>query len=454
MLHILFGIIFSLYVSGANMQILPDGTFFHRTTYSELTGTEHMKLMRLISWITDNGGFVSETATLGISNENGYRGVFAVKDIPKGTVLARIPPGTIIRDGQDVVDWVGQGSIDTTRGILSLAREKQKGASSHFYPWLNILPTFEDYALRDKHPKAVLLAATGNAQRALLVQQWNDMILDFGNKVYQRVEAFDAFVESCLEWNAKAPLFPTDIFSAEITRFVFMTRYARWWSNWQTYLPYVDMFNHSGSDNHVDLLKDGDDWIMVATADVKAGQELFHGYGVHDHQEMFAVWGFCEWTRKIKFKTVPPIVITKYETVIGRAISFLTAKQEEQTLGRYFFRSDGMSLPLWRMLRTLSLDARDLSLLLLKSPDDPAATLDREFVSLDNELSALGKAITLVKQSRAEFPKTKEEYRTIAADTDDHLLAMLAKIVLDEIKLLESLEKTIRKIWDEKIQVD
>jgi len=78
------------------------------TTYSDLTGNEQVKFNRLVSWITENGGFVDPRGVLATSNKSGYRGMFAVEDIPKDTILARIPPGAILRDSEDMRNWVSR----------------------------------------------------------------------------------------------------------------------------------------------------------------------------------------------------------------------------------------------------------------------------------------------------------------------------------------------------------
>ena len=422
------------------------------STHAALANEEQEKWNNLVSWITENGGFVDPRGVLATANESGVRGMFATEDIAKDTVLARIPPAVRLQDGPDITNWVARGDLATTAGLLSLAREHHKGTGSHFYPWLNIVPAFEDYL--QFHPQAVLLAADAEG-RGRRVAEWNAIIPGFGNTIFNRVQKFDKFIASCIKFNAKDELFQDhEVFSTRNMQFVDLTRQSRWWSSLREYVPYADMFNHNAANHHVELLQEGDDWLVVAVADLQAGEQIFHRYGVHDHEAMFAGWGFCEWNREIRFKRMT-IDISGKDSVMGHAISYMVAKQEEELGkqgGSHYVRATGLSPSLWKLLRTSSLDYRDLSSLLAKRPEDPTGLLDKEPVSIDNELLAIGKGIQLSKQVRAKFLKSAEEYKEIAGNSKDYVIAMLARIAVEDIELLESFEKSLRKIWTDKLE--
>jgi len=415
------------------------------TTFLYLAGDEQLKWNRLKSWITDNGGFVSETATLGISNESGYRGIFAVEDIPKDTVLARIPKAVILKDTPEIQEFATRAEAGSTYvpGLLALAREAVKGVESHWHPYIEMFPTMEDYI--QFHPLAKIISLASAEQREDLVAPWNELLPRFSNKLLGQASAFDIYVNLTHTQNTKERMFDDSIFARETILLANMIRQSRMWAEYG-YLPYMDLFNHRNENYGVDLKEDNGDWLMVVRHDIKAGEEIYDNYGVHDNQQLFGSWGFCDWNKIIRYKRIP-IDVHRTESVLGHAVDFLLQKQHKTVGGLFFVADAGFTPAIHKLLRTSSLNARDLGILMQKYPEDPAQLLGEHMVSLDNEAVTIAKGVKLARIVKADYVKSVEEYRQIAREATDSVLSILAKICVEDLEVLASFESTAKQSW-------
>ena len=413
-------------------------SMYTRVLGGELDG----KWNNLVSWITENGGFIDPRSILATGNKSGVRGMFATEDIAKDTVLARIPASTLLSDGQEITDWC-HSTLDLTSvsGVLALARELHKGKDSHFRPWIQLMPSWKQYS--QHHPLAILLES-GN--RDTLVEAWNDVGPSFGDKILEQANAFGAFVQACVGLNSRQKLFQDEVLAEDNMRLAIMAHLTRRWSA-HGFTPFADMFNHRNENCTVDISNDEDsgEWLIKTKVHVNAEEEMFHSYGVHDNVAMFSGWGFCDWNKKRKFKRIL-IDLQRGASTLGHAIDFLLNKISTEAEGRFYVTEGGFSPALRKLLRTSSLKLRDLNELMLMHPDNPTLHLDEDAVSMDNEWATLGKGLKLVKKVREQFTKPVEEYESLS-DSQDYVIATLAKIVVEDIKTLENFENSVRQNW-------
>jgi len=451
-LHVVLGFTFCLYVNGANVRMLIDGTFHvsstnnvHSTTYSDLTGNEQVKFNRLVSWITENGGFVDPRGVLATSNKSGYRGMFAVEDIPKDTILARIPRAVILKDTPEIVAFVERSGVGVNYvpGLLALASELVKGAESHWTPYLDMMPSIDGYL--QFHPLAKIIALEDAEQRKTLTAPWAELVPGFANKLVGQAAGFDLYVQQTQAMNTKENMFDQKVFVRETIITANMIRQSRMWSE-HGYLPIMDLFNHRNELYQVDLVEEDGAWLMVAKADIQAGDEIYDNYGIHDNQQLFGAWGFCDWTKTINYRRIP-IDVHRADTAIGHAVDFMLKEQQKKVAGLFFLAHGGFTSAIHKLLRTSSLDARDLSVLMMKYPDDPTVMLDRQMVSLDNEAIVISKGIKLARILKADYPKTVEECKAIARESTDYVVTTLARICAEDLETLDGFEATVRKEW-------
>ena len=420
----------------------------YETSYSELPTTDVIKWKRLVDWVQANGGYIDRRAVLAKSNEYGFRGMFATEDIPRDTVVVRIPAGIVLKDDQETegfLDRIQETNRSFVSGIYSFAREWEKGTASRYHPWMDFIPDFGEYS--QFHPLAILFASD---DREMLAREWSQIIPSFATNLLGRLQVFESFVETCQAHNQQERLFPSHIFSTETMRQTELSRQSRMWGE-HGYIPGADFFNHR-YDAHVGLKKDGEDMLFVVIKDIKAGDEISHSYGVNDHIASFSSWGFCEWNKRTKFKRIQ-VNIEKSGTILGQAIDFMLSQQNFDTQGAFYVTEDGFGPNLHRLLRTSQLVLRDFNDLMIKNEHDPAGLLDREVVSIENEARTIAKGIELAKESRKEYPKTLEEYKIIARDSKDYVVSMLAKIAVEDIETLESFERKIRQQWNNFLKV-
>jgi len=415
-------------------------------SFTALADEEQEKWNNLVSWITENGGFIDPRGVLATRSESGVRGMFATEDIAKDTIIAKIPNSVILKESNETREFVTRAEVGASyvSGLLTLASEIIKGTESHWKPYLALMPNMDAFV--EFHPAIKMISLYDDLpQRETLAAEWDGLVPGFGKKLRAQAEGFDRFLERTQDRNAQEKVFDDRIWDRKVMEMSNTIRQSRMWADFG-YLPYMDFFNHRNEHYQIDIRQEGEDQWMVANRDIKAGDELYDNYGIHDNQALFRAWGFCDWTKNIKYKRIP-IDVQKSETIMGHAVDFMLQAQHKENAGVYYLAQTGFTSELHKLLRTSSLDARDLGALMLVNPAAPTEVLDQRPISLDNEAVTFSKAITLSKVLKNEFRKTIEECRVIAAESKDYLTSTLAKICVEDLEILDGFEATLRSTW-------
>ncbi|GAF68433.1 unnamed protein product, partial [marine sediment metagenome] len=105
----------------------------------------YMNFKEFLEWITKHNGFLHESIIR--KKVNGIFGMYATQNIPKNTVLTKLPYKTCIisRHITKKINNTTTKTNDQQGLIIFLIREYLKGEKSFYYPYLKNLPTYEDY---------------------------------------------------------------------------------------------------------------------------------------------------------------------------------------------------------------------------------------------------------------------------------------------------------------------
>eukprot|EP00903_Cladosiphon_okamuranus_P013171 g12284.t1 len=259
---------------------------------------------QFLAWAKSEAGIeVSPDVDLFHSFSEGYRGVIATKDIPRGVVLVRLARSCCL--GPETTDeskdlWtkaLASSSVDasssTTDGgsssppaprltracltVLRLLHERGLGTSSRFHPYLSILP--QDHRLPLEWNEAELELLQGTSAEPLV----GAGSLDSQFEAFERVVAQHPMV-----WE------PSVCTKSAFAKGVNWVRSRGFTVLGDPHMiPGADMFNHNPNKQSVQIGPDGEDhFVMKTVQPVKAGEEVFSSFGSISNAQLLNSYGF------------------------------------------------------------------------------------------------------------------------------------------------------------------
>lgn len=193
----------------------------------------------LVEWIVAGGGFVTSRQVMK-TDSDGVRGIFATEDLPESTLLARIPWTHLISDR------------DMCQNIRNLRDEMEKGAESHYAPYLKTLENYEPH----------------------LPYAWEGAALDLIKNLPPQ------------DWTRHSTWFRSECgnFDDPLTQRaleVYLPRSAGH-GNGHIFCPVFDHYNHRNGDWHNTMLEVewGEHFEIYTSREVEEGEQLYNEYGM------------------------------------------------------------------------------------------------------------------------------------------------------------------------------
>ncbi|CAM9408993.1 unnamed protein product [Scytosiphon promiscuus] len=268
---------------------------------TKIIGNEAKK--RFLAWAgTEEGIEISQDVDLFHVFSEGYRGVVATKDIPRGVALVRIARKCCL--GPETTDeskdsWTkamaaspadavgategGSSNPQTPRltraclTVLRLLHERGLGKSSPFFSYLSVLP--HDHRLPLEWTEAELELLQGTSVEPLVGTGSLD----------SQFEAFQQVVEQHPSlWE------PSVCTKAAFAKGVNWVRSRGFTVMGDPHMiPGADMFNHDPNKQSVQIGTDGGDFFVMKTVQpVKAGEEVFSSFGHISNAQLLNSYGF------------------------------------------------------------------------------------------------------------------------------------------------------------------
>eukprot|EP00752_Nemacystus_decipiens_P007082 g6345.t1 len=258
---------------------------------------------QFLAWADSEAGIeVSPDVDLFHSFSEGYRGVLATKDIPRGTVLVRLARSCCL--GPETTDeakdsWTkalevsSADSSSTAQGgssgppaprltracltVLRLLHERGLGTSSPVHPYLSILP--QDHRLPLEWNQEELALLQGTSAEPLVGSGSLDSQFD----AFQKVVAQHPTV-----WE------PSVCTKSAFAKGVNWVRSRGFTVLGDPHMiPGADMFNHDPNKQSVQIGTDGEDhFVMKTVQPVKAGEEIFSSFGSISNAQLLNSYGF------------------------------------------------------------------------------------------------------------------------------------------------------------------
>ncbi|KAL6946525.1 hypothetical protein ACO0RG_000678 [Hanseniaspora osmophila] len=249
--------------------------------------------------------------------QNQGRAVIAEKDIKKGDTLFKIPRSTLLNvtTGAIAKDKTVAEALLHKIGhweglILCIFYElKMKKESSFWYAYFNVLPDMQsskpfdnllywnDEELQKLQPSLVL-SRVGVEQSREMFENCVAYAKDFGFEFTFDWKEF-LYVASLImsysfdteraDYNGDSEDEDLEILDESQTVDVYKDGY------YKSMVPLADMLNADTHLCNANLTYSETHLVMVATRDIKAGEQIFNTYGDHPNSELLRRYGYVEW---------------------------------------------------------------------------------------------------------------------------------------------------------------
>ena len=402
---------------------------------SLVTNTVDVKFQALRKWVLDNGGTVNEKLGLKLISE-GNRAVYATDTIQASEPVLKIP---------DIV-CIGRNKIKSVPGIDKLTKEQLDehasdtlcivilmynifilGEKSFYYPFLNIVPSKEEFAY---HP-----IYQYNAQRRDL---WNKISSKVINYIDTHLKKIDLCYNGVVDINKVINLFDEKILTYDNVKWCYMILRTRQWND-PGLVPIADLLQHSNVSNML-LYHDPKSEINIMTSKTAINKNdlIYDNYGIYDDTSLFSGFGFIEGKPELDLKEdVMRIVKLTINTTVDT--NKVLGRFKSQELERYFaahknFFASNKGLCTWLIeyLRIAALSESDMKLIAIES------TFYDKMISMDNE----AKVYSWILSVLATYDDVNEKHlgfcknicETYDANSIEYQMAKLNIIYVDTVK--------------------
>jgi len=226
----------------------------------------------------ENGGYLHESVVR--KKVNGIYGMFATKDIPKETLILKIPFHYTLDiktfNNLDMSLMPSELSVKAKFAYI-LYLEYKKDKSSKFYDWFQCLPTQEEC----KQNPLVL------SQKKLDIISKVDKT--FSKELKNRKEKLNKCVNKIKKFDKNC--------DSKIYKYLYIIVMTRTWSSpHKNYnlRPVLDMFNHSGSGTYPKTNYDDELYEFSVGDDVKEGDQIYIIYASFSTLIIYKLWGFID----------------------------------------------------------------------------------------------------------------------------------------------------------------
>lgn len=286
----------------------------------------------LVDWILSRGGRVEERVSTNHFDDEGIRGMVALRDLEPGTELLFCPWKLVIGSRESL-----QSDADMCRVVNDLKREFDLGEDSSIWPYLNSMElprlpaSWEPSVVQELQG----LPPSGNLKRH---EEW--------------------YLQNC---GSDATLHQPTTQQALVA---FISRVSS-----VGMIPLYDMFNHHNGLQNVKLVLTQEGATLRTTIPVAKGQQLYMSYGLRPASQMFRDYAFVDswpslWSWKLSDSSSSIVVLfPDGVAAIHPSVDFLQAIWDDPS----------RSLPEWQQYATHH--TRSLSSLALRQFCNSATSL-------------------------------------------------------------------------------
>lgn len=244
------------------------------------------KFNRLKEWIIKNNGKVNEK--IDIKNDDQYnRTLYAKQKIDKDELLLDIPQDLCISVDKvnkiPNIDKINTGNYEKDILLLLLLNnEMELNKDSFFYPYLDILPKYEEF---EYHPLYEYHKNESVRNRWKIISP----------KITQMIEAkYDIVNKIHTVLNTIFNELGKNLISFDRTLYLYLLITTRQW-NMSGMVPMADMLQHSNKSsiilNHATKEKGNN---MTTTIEINEDEMIYDNYAVYDDVSYFVSFGFID----------------------------------------------------------------------------------------------------------------------------------------------------------------
>jgi hypothetical protein len=259
----------------------------------------------LINWIDQNGGIVHPSLALKQDErDQNYRSIVALRDIPSGDVLVKVPESIVIsgdtfpgkyhitddQSGQ----LVERCASSWLRCIAALMSAYERNAPANY---LDSLPSSYDTLIAeswtDKHVES-FLAGTTLGSMVLKDRSSGSLKTRFTNAVLPYLQSNGIMKDTDTEHIYTSFCLASQCIS---TRGFHLKEDGLTFKEKGPYLlPFIDLLNHSTepSNRCTTLHKSENFFVMVTERNIKTNEEILHSYGSNSSASLLQTFGFVD----------------------------------------------------------------------------------------------------------------------------------------------------------------
>lgn len=335
------------------------------------------KFYDLKLWCLNNGCFINDKLDISGNDENKY--LITKMPVESNEKMLEINLDICLCDKLiDSFDWYKNSpnsKLDLFSSheklILILIHHKNLGTESFYYPYINFLPNLNDFS---SHPVISYFNIDLESLDAITIK-----ILNF---IKPYAKSFDNFNNLLLQ---KINLFPD--FKNKVTIDLIkwghlIVRTRSWISDGFILVPMMDLFQHETTSQMINKVENGK-CLMSSHRVYKSGEIIYDTYGIKDDFELYATYGFVNFSYNI-FKLNPNIPIKlKANNLTNDFIS---------KTGDFYLLSSGIQQTYFTLARL-----NNLSSIELESLTEEKLNNIKNFYSVDNELKSCQNILSICK---------------------------------------------------------
>jgi hypothetical protein len=333
----------------------------------------------LKKWCIDNNSYVNDKITITGNNDNRY--IVSNGEILSNETIIEIHKNVcltgelinelinIIPDLENIKDELE----DKHKLLLVLIYQHSIQEKSFFYPYLNILPSLEDF---NQHPYILTRELLKNNIDSN-IKQIIEPAIHFYNLINNDIDKFTDLISKIDFFNNK------NIFSREIIIWGTLIIHTRAWAFNGNYIlvPIMDLMQHSNESKIINRLINNR-YIMNSDVYYGYGDTIYDTYGTKTQIELYLIYGFQNQGDKI-FKinlAIPEHIKNNHHT--------------KDIKGEFYLLSSGVQKQLLQFVRICNMDDKEINEFFEKHNYDYLA----EMYSLDNEVKAIRNFLNICHQ--------------------------------------------------------
>mmetsp|Transcript_15842 Transcript_15842/g.20937 ORF Transcript_15842/g.20937 Transcript_15842/m.20937 type:complete len:506 (+) Transcript_15842:53-1570(+) len=383
----------------------------------------------LLDWLSDNGVYIFDKSDWGqaphalavstetadeFDNEPSGRGMVARYEIKEGDELFTLPfeltLTKVAAEKEFGKNIIHDGLSEYFAIAMLLIKERSKGESSFWKPYIDVLPTLEEV-----NPTIVW------SEEDLATLEGSPLVSATISLKLKLKKEFETLNEDIFQ---KYPdIFPADVFNLEAYKWAFVMLFSRaiCINNLEdgpaiALVPYADLFNHNPfASSFIDARSKGgfftqkkQEVVVYADRGYKKFEQVFISYGQKSNLELLLLYGFA--LDRNPYNSVDlTVVLPDSDPLYTNKKEFLEDKGIKPVM-EFPVYNDRYPDELLQFLRLVCLTPEQLG----SRPLDYFTYGDR--ISGENELDVLNLIAAACKESLGQYPNSEEEDTALMSD--------------------------------------